>query len=273
MIRLSVVDSFTSKPFAGNPAAVCILDKPKDDRWLQQVAAEMNLAETAFLVRRSDGWDLRWMTPCVEVDLCGHATLASAHVLWAEGHAKPAEELRFQTRSGLLTATQKDGLIWLDFPSTPPKQVPAPAGLAQMLGAEPKWVGQTPFDYFVELADEATVRKLSPDFTALARLGGRGVMVTARATTSQSPKSAKSADSVFDFVSRFFGPAVGINEDPVTGSAHCALSPFWSARLGRAALTGYQASARGGTVYTILAGDRVKLGGKAVLVSKVELLV
>ncbi len=265
MIRLSVVDSFTSTPFSGNPAAVCILDKPAPDAWLQQVAAEMNLAETAFLVRRSDGWDLRWMTPAVEVDLCGHATLASAHVLWTDGRAKPTDELRFQTRSGLLTATQKDGLIWLDFPSTPPKEVPAPPGLAQMLGAEPKWVGQTPFDYFVELAEEATVRKLTPDFTAIARLGGRGMVVTAQAS------SASSVPSV-DFISRFFGPAVGINEDPVTGSAHCALSPFWSARLGRAALTGYQASARGGTVYTILAGDRVKLGGRAVLVSRVEMM-
>jgi PhzF family phenazine biosynthesis protein len=262
MHLLTVVDSFTTEPFSGNPAAVCLLDSPADDRWMQLVAREMSLAETAFLIRRPEGWGLRWLTPTIEVDLCGHATLASAHVLWAEGHADPAAELQFQTRSGLLTATQRDGLIWLDFPSTPPHSILAPDGLAAMLGAEPVWVGQTSFDYFVELKDEATLRGLNPDLTAIARLGGRGVVVTA------PPSSVSSVD----FLSRFFAPAAGVPEDPVTGSAHCALAPYWTAKLGRAELTGYQASARGGVVKTVLKGDRVLLGGKAVTVSRVELL-
>jgi PhzF family phenazine biosynthesis protein len=266
MHRLTVVDAFASEPFSGNPAAVCLLDARADERWMQQVAAEMNLAETAFLVPEGDGWGLRWMTPLVEVDLCGHATLAAAHVLWTEANEPADQTLRFHSRSGLLTATRKDGLIWLDFPSTPPRPVPAPESLAAMLGAEPVWVGQTPFDYFVELENEAAVRGLSPDLTAIAKLGGRGMIVTAQ---TASPKSAKSAD----YLSRFFAPAAGVPEDPVTGSAHCALSPYWTAKLGPDHLTGYQASARGGTVFTVLAGDRVRLGGHAVSVSRVELLV
>lgn len=262
MNRLTVVDSFTSERFSGNPAAVCILDAPAEDRWMQLVAREMSLAETAFLVREEGEWRLRWCTPLVEVDLCGHATLAAAHVLWAEGHLAPGAEARFRTRSGLLTARRDGDLIWLDFPSTPPRPVTAPSGLSAILGAEPVWVGQTPFDYFVELKDEATVRGLEPDLTAIAKLGGRGVVVTAPGASVSS----------VDFVSRFFAPAAGVPEDPVTGSAHCALSPYWSGKLGRAALTGYQASARGGTVRTVLKGDRVLLGGNAVTVSRVELL-
>lgn len=261
MQRLTVVDSFTDRPFHGNPAAVCILKQRADDGWMQNVAREMSLAETAFLVKEGNEWRLRWMTPSVEVDLCGHATLAAAHVLWADQHAGPAETLRFQTRSGLLTATRTDGLIWLDFPATPPKPATPPDNLAAMLGAEPLWVGQSPFDYLVELADEATVRRLDPDLTAMARLGGRGVIVTARGAT----------DPV-DFVSRFFAPAVGVLEDPVTGSAHCALAPYWAAKLGRNELAAQQLSARGGSIKTVLSGDRVKLGGHAVTVSRVELL-
>jgi PhzF family phenazine biosynthesis protein len=271
MHRLTVVDSFTRTAFSGNPAAVCILAYKAEDGWMQLVAREMNLAETAFLVSEGDEWRLRWMTPLVEVDLCGHATLAAAHVLWTEGHAKPGSELRFQTRSGLLTATQSDGLIWLDFPSTPPSPIDTPAGLVTMLGAEPVWVGQTPFDYFVELKDEATLRGLDPDLAAIARLGGRGVIVTAAAASAASlNKTAGTVDA--DYVSRFFAPAAGVPEDPVTGSAHCALAPYWSATLGRDDLVGYQASVRGGVVKTVLAGNRVKLGGNAVTVSRVELL-
>ena len=267
MHRLTVVDSFTNTAFSGNPAAICILQEAAEETWMQLVAREMNLAESAFLVREGTEWRLRWMTPLVEVDLCGHATLAAAHVLWTEGHSKAGTELRFQTRSGLLTATQSNGLIWLDFPSTPPRPVEAPQDLATMLGAEPVWVGQTPFDYLVELKDEATVRGLNPDLAAIAKLGGRGVIVTAAA----SPSKAKSAESA-DYVSRFFAPAVGVPEDPVTGSAHCALSPYWSGKLGRNDLVGFQASVRGGVIKTVLAGDRVKLGGEAVTISRVELL-
>jgi predicted PhzF superfamily epimerase YddE/YHI9 len=262
MHRLTVVDSFTSAPFSGNPAAVCLLPETTDERWMQLVAREMSLAETAFLVPEEGEWRLRWFTPLVEVDLCGHATLAAAHVLWADNHLGPATQARFRTRSGLLTARREVDLIWLDFPSTPPRPVPAPDGLTAMLGAEPCWVGQTPFDYFVEVKDEATVRGLNPDLTAIARLGGRGMIVTAQSS------SAKAAD----YISRFFAPAAGVPEDPVTGSAHCALAPYWTGKLGPDHLTGYQASARGGTVRTVLAGDRVMLGGNAVTVSRVELL-
>jgi PhzF family phenazine biosynthesis protein len=249
------VDAFTERPFAGNPAAVCVLPTSRDATWMQLVASEMNLAETAFLVRRDDGFDLRWFTPAVEVDLCGHATLASAHVLWEEHHLPPGETARFHTRSGLLTAARRDGLIWLDFPATPAEASPAPDGLAATLGARPGFVGRTRFDLLVELESEAVVRGLAPDLGRLARLPVRGVIVTARASSAGQ-----------DFVSRFFAPASGIPEDPVTGSAHCALAPFWADRLGRNDLQGYQASARGGMVRTRLAGDRVQLGGKAVTV-------
>ncbi|HUR95375.1 MAG TPA: PhzF family phenazine biosynthesis protein [Gemmatimonadales bacterium] len=258
---ITQVDAFTDVPFAGNPAAVCVLPAERDARWMQLVAREMNLAETAFLVGRADGYDLRWFTPAVEIDLCGHATLASAHVLWEEGHARADAVLRFHTRSGVLTAARRDGLIWLDFPSTPPQELPAPPELALGLNVPFRFVGRTPFDYLVELDSEDAVRGLTPDMAVLGRLATRGVIVTARAS---------SAD--LDFVSRFFAPAAGIPEDPVTGSAHCALAPFWSARLGRSTLRAYQASERGGVVLVELAGDRVRLGGHAVTTLRGELL-
>jgi len=254
------VDAFTDKPFAGNPAAVCLLPAARGADWMQQVAREMNLAETAFLLERSDGFDLRWFTPACEVDLCGHATLASAHVLWQDQRLADSAPAHFHTRSGLLTATQADGLIWLDFPATPPVPAEAPPDLARAIGAEMRFVGRTPFDYLVEVGSEALVRGLRPDLPAIERLGGRGVMVTA---ASASPGR--------DFVSRFFAPAAGIPEDPVTGSAHCALGPFWGERLGRRELVGYQASARGGTVRIRLADPRVLLGGHAVTVLRGEL--
>ena len=255
------VDAFASRPFSGNPAAVCVLPAPRDAEWMQLVAREMNLAETAFLVPRPDGYDLRWFTPGTEVDLCGHATLASAHVLWEDRRVPPTDTLRFHTRSGLLTATQRDGLIWLDFPATPAVPSDPPAQLADVLGATPRWVGRSPFDWLVELESDAAVRGLDPELSRLGRLEARGVIVTARAE-----------DGRHDFVSRFFAPAAGIPEDPVTGSAHCALAPFWAERLGRTELSGYQASARGGTVRTRLAGDRVLLGGSAVTVMRGEML-
>jgi PhzF family phenazine biosynthesis protein len=260
-IRITTADAFTGEAFAGNPAAVCVLEAPRSDSWMQAVAREMNLAETAFLLRAGDGFGLRWFTPAVEVDLCGHATLASAHVLWEEGHLDRATEARFHTRSGLLTATRQDGWITLDFPATPPVPTDPPPELAHALGVPIRFAARTPFDYLVELESDAAVRSLAPDMGRLARLGGRGVIVTSRSATPG-----------FDFVSRFFGPAVGIPEDPVTGSAHCALGPLWGERLGKTSLVGYQASSRGGVVRVALKGERVLLSGQAVTVLRAELL-
>ena len=256
------VDAFTERPFAGNPAAVLLLPDAGDPEWMQLVAQEMNLAETAFLVRRGEDFDLRWFTPACEVDLCGHATLASAHVLWEDGHLAPSAVARFHTRSGLLTAERRDRLIWLDFPATPPVASPPVPDLERALRVPHAFIGQTPFDYLVEVESEDAVRTLAPDLAALADLPVRGTIVTARASTPG-----------FDFVSRFFAPAAGVPEDPVTGSAHSALGPFWGGRLGRTTMVGYQASPRGGTVRVELAGDRVRLGGHAVTVLRGTLLV
>jgi len=258
-----VVDAFTDRPFAGNPAAVCLLPAPADEAWMRDVAREMNLAETAFLHRTGDGFALRWFTPAVEVDLCGHATLASAHVLFEEGHLAPGDTARFQTRSGTLTAVRRATGIELDFPRAAAAAAPTPADLLPGLGiSEARWVGRNQFDYFVELGSEAAVRALAPNFHALRTLGVRGVIVTSLADPGRP----------YDFVSRFFAPGAGIDEDPVTGSAHCALAPYWGARLGRDAMTGYQASARGGTVHVTCRGDRVLLGGQAVTVLRATLL-
>ncbi|MBI2159924.1 MAG: PhzF family phenazine biosynthesis protein [Candidatus Rokubacteria bacterium] len=260
-LRIVQVDAFTDAPFRGNPAAVCVLPEPQSDVWMQLVAREMNLSETAFLQRRADGFDLRWFTPTVEVDLCGHATLASAHVLWEEGHLEPAEQARFHTRSGLLTADRRGAWIEMDFPAKPEQPAPAPPGLAEALGTGSKYVGRNQFDYLVEVDSEETVRHLTPDHLALAKLPVRGVIVTSRASTRD-----------FDVVSRFFAPGSGIPEDPVTGSSHCALGPFWAARLGKTDLVAYQASPRGGVVRVRVAGDRVNLGGQAVTVLRGELV-
>jgi len=261
-VRVVQVDAFTDRPFSGNPAAVVVLDKPGDEGWMQNVALEMNLAETAFLVRRSDGdFDLRWFTPAVEVDLCGHATLASAHVLWEDGHLEPETRARFHTRSGVLTADLRDGSIVLDFPATPAQKADPPEGLLRALGVRAAYVGKNAFDYLVEVESEAIVRATTPDYGALGAIGGRGVIVTARASSAG-----------FDFVSRFFAPAAGIDEDPVTGSAHCTLGPFWAPRFGKTSFVAYQASPRGGVVKVDLAGDRVLLGGRAVTVLRGELV-
>jgi PhzF family phenazine biosynthesis protein len=259
-LRITQVDSFTDRPFAGNPAGVCILPKPADVAWMLNVAREMNLAETAFLVPQRDSYDLRWFTPSVEVDLCGHATLASAHVLWEDGHLKPGVQARFHTKSGLLTADRQDPWIELDFPATPATAAEAPPGLTEALGAQPKFVGRSKFDFLVELEDEGTVRKLDPDLGAIARVKARGVIVTSRANKGR-----------YDFISRFFAPQSGVPEDPVTGSAHCALAPYWSAKLGKNELMAFQASARGGELRLRLEGDRVRLGGQAVTVLRGEL--
>lgn len=258
---LYTVDSFTNVPFAGNPAAVCVLDSPRDEGWMQSVAAEMNLSETAFLWPEGDCWRLRWFTPTVEVDLCGHATLASAHILWAHGYANRAQALQFSTRSGILGACTDNDWIELDFPADPPTATePIPALAA--LGTTPVWVGRNSMDVFVRLDTAAQVRALTPDMTALARIATRGIVVT-----------ALSDDPRYDFVSRFFGPAVGVNEDPVTGSAHSGLAPYWGAVLDKRDMVGMQCSARGGIVKTALQGDRVLLCGQAVTMMKAELLV
>jgi len=255
------VDSFTDRPFAGNPAGVCLLPKPADENWMQAIAREMNLSETAFLVRQSDGFDLRWFTPAAEVRLCGHATLASAHILWQTGVLQSGEQARFHTLSGLLTASQRGDWIEMDFPARPAKPVQPPAGLTEALGVMALFIGRDTDDYLVEVDSDATVRSLKPDLTALEKLDVRGTIVTAR-----------SADPGFDFVSRFFAPAVGVNEDPVTGSAHCCLTPYWAGKLGKIEMTAYQASARGGIVRVRLAGERVLLSGQAVTVMKCELI-
>ena len=265
-MRLFQVDAFADRPFAGNPAAVCLVEGDVDAGWMQSVANGMNLAETAFLVAQGDGvYGLRWFTPLVEVDLCGHATLASAHLLWEEKIEGP-EPLCFDTRSGLLTAVPVgDGLIQLDFPADPPGPAGPgddPGGLAAALGADVVSVHRGRFDVLVEVGDAETVRRLSPDFRALGAIDARGVIVTA---------PGDGLDGA-DFVSRCFYPAAGIDEDPVTGSAHCTLASFWCARLGRPTLVGWQASPRGGRVGVELAGDRVLLTGRAVTVLRGELV-
>jgi PhzF family phenazine biosynthesis protein len=258
---VTIVDAFTESPFSGNPAAVCVLDADPDRGWMQLVAREMNLSETAFLVPRGDHWALRWFSPMVEIDLCGHATLASAHVLMETGRASPDLAIRFRTRSGDLFARRERGQIWLDFPALPSEWADAPPALADALGVKPKSVAKYTFDYLVELESEAAVRDLTPDLPRLSQIPVRGVVVTAAATTPG-----------FDFVSRFFAPRVGVSEDPVTGSSHCALAPYWGERLGRTAMLAYQASARGGVVSVELAGERVMLGGKAVTIVRGELV-
>jgi len=255
------VDAFTSEPFLGNPAAVCVLPEDRDPSWMQKIAREMNLSETAFLRQRPDGFGLRWFTPAVEVDLCGHATLASAHVLWETGRLQPTETARFHTRSGLLTAVRRGEWIELDFPAKAEERAEPPPGLVEALGAAPRYVGRNQFDYLVELETEQAVRNLRPDFVRLATVAARGIIVTSRSATPDR-----------DFVSRFFAPAVGVNEDPVTGSAHCALAPFWSQRLKKDKFVAHQISERGGVLKVELNGARVRLGGQAVTVLRGELL-
>jgi len=260
MPSLFHVDAFAEGPFTGNPAAVCVLgdDASPSDAWMAAVAAEMNLSETAFVQARGDGhWDLRWFTPKVEVDLCGHATLATAHVLWNEARTE-GEHLAFHTRSGVLTARNGGDLIELDFPALANEVVDAPDGLAEALGAVPVATARNVHDLLAELPDAATVRSLTPDFSAIAEIDARAVVVTARSDR-------------YDFVSRCFGPRVGINEDPVTGSAHCALATYWAERLGRTEFRAFQASARGGALRVTLAGDRVRLGGAAVTIARGQL--
>ncbi|MEN6472838.1 MAG: PhzF family phenazine biosynthesis protein [Syntrophaceae bacterium] len=260
-IPIYQVDAFTEQAFKGNPAAVCLLHENKDDAWMQDVAREMNLSETAFLIARGDGFNLRWFTPTTEVDLCGHATLAGAHVLWESGTLKTDQEARFETSSGHLSAKKNDALIELDFPAEPGEQVCMQPDF-EALGIKPLSICKTRTNYLMELANEEMVRTLKPDMAMIRKLPVQGVIVTSRADTAG-----------FDFVSRYFAPQVGIDEDPVTGSAHCTLGPYWRAKLGKDEFRAYQASQRGGVLNVRVAGDRVIIGGKAVTVFRAELLV
>lgn len=259
-----VVDAFAARPFAGNPAAVCVLDGPAPEPWMQSVAAEMNLSETAFLHREGDGWRLRWFTPAVEVKLCGHATLASAHHLW-EADLDDGDRLRFETLSGPLEARRGEDGIELDFPAKPAAEAAAPTHLLEALGLGPDaalTVAAAEEDWLIEVSDEAALRQVNPDFGRLAKVDARGVIVTA--TGAAGP---------VDFYSRFFAPNCGVDEDPCTGSAHCTLAPFWAPRLGQLRLRAHQASARGGDLEVELRGDRVGLIGRAVTTVRGELVV
>jgi len=261
-ISLYHVNAFSSDAFGGNPAAVCILSQLKADTWMQSVAAQMNLSETAFVFDNGQNISLRWFTPEREVDLCGHATLASAHVLWQYGYVAQGREIAFHSKSGVLTARQKDGLIELDFPAVEPKTVKAPAKLIEMLGISPIYTGKFGAKYLFELETEQQLLAVKPNMSELLTLAERGVSVTCADSSGQ-----------YDFVSRYFAPWVGIDEDPVNGSSHCALTPFWSQRLGKTRLTARQASARGGDLSLQLAGDRVKISGTATTVVSAQLLV
>lgn len=254
-IRIYQVDSFTDKPFAGNPAGVCILDKPADESWMQNIAMEMNLSETSFLWPLESGYSLRWFTPELEVDLCGHATLAAAHILWEKGFLNKDEKAKFYTKSGLLTCKKDNEFIEMNFPSEPEVKVDIPEYLAEALNINPLYVGKNRFDYLVQIESEEGLRKLKPNFNLLEKIDCRGIIVTSSSKTDK-----------YDFVSRFFAPKAGINEDPVTGSAHCCLVPFWHKITGKTEFNAYQASKRGGEISLKLVDNRVMLKGKAITV-------
>ncbi len=260
-VRCLQIDAFTDRPFSGNPAAVCLIEQQRDAQWMQSVASEMNLSETAFIRSMEDGFELRWFTPAYEVELCGHATLASAHALWSEGIVDQSQPIHFHTKSGILVCTLRGKLIEMDFPATPAQTDKPPAGLLDALGVHPIFTGKSKFDRFLVVDSEATVRSLKPDFAALRQIAMRGVIVT-----------SKSDNARYDFVSRYFAPGAGVDEDPVTGSAHCCLGPYWSEQLGKSELTAFQASDRGGVVHVRISGDRVLLGGRAVTVLRGELV-
>jgi len=260
-IPLALIDAFTNHPFSGNPAVVCLLDAWPGDGWLQDVAAEMKQSETAFLVQNANGYDLRWFTPAVEVALCGHATLASAHFLWEQERTPLDKEISFATKSGILKAARRGAEIELDFPLKPAEPAEPPADLLPALGVEAQYVGRNQFDYLVEVESELALRRMTPDFKRLSNVPVRGTIVTSR-----------SSDARFDFVSRFFAPAAGIDEDPVTGSAHCCLADFWRTRLGKTEFLAYQASRRGGVLRVRVTNDRAFLGGTAVTVARGELV-
>jgi predicted PhzF superfamily epimerase YddE/YHI9 len=259
-IRYFVVDAFTNRPFRGNPAAIVPLTSWRDDGWLQSVAMEMNLSETAYFVQNGQGYDLRWFTPTTEVDLCGHATIASAVVLAHLGQLAEGSVAAFSTRSGILGARRTGSRIVLDFPSLPVKPTDPPAGVLESLGVEPVFVGRSAIDVLVEVESEEVLRGIAPDFKRLGLVKTRGVIVT-----------SKSRDPEYDFASRSFFPALGIDEDPVCGSAHCALAPYWYKKLGKSRMIGHQVSLRGGTVFVEVRGERIDLGGEGVIFSTGEI--
>ncbi len=261
MTILHVIDAFTDTPFAGNPAAVCILERPADEVWMRRVAREVNLSETAFLHPITGGFSLRWLTPAVEVKLCGHATLASAFTLWETGVLQFDEPARFSTLSGWITCRRQGEWIEMDFPAKVCEPCAEPRGLSEALGCSLNYVGANGMDYLVEVENETTLRGLKTNVTAIAALPVRGVIVTSRSDAEE-----------FDFVSRFFAPAAGVNEDPVTGSAHCALGPYWKGKLGKSEFTAFQASARGGVIKLFVGAERISLRGQAVRMSRIELL-
>jgi PhzF family phenazine biosynthesis protein len=252
-MQIFIVDAFASKAFTGNPAAVCLLAEAMEVSWMQSVAAEMNLSETAFLVKREQDYLLRWFTPTDEVDLCGHATLASAHIIWELGHAKPEEELHFQTKSGRLSAKKAGEQLQLNFPLELEVKCDAPMFLLESLGVTPLYIGKNRMDYIIEVASEEIVRGLKPDFNLLQQVKSRGVIVT-----------SKSDSEKYDFVSRCFYPATGVNEDPVTGSAHCCLGPYWQAKLKKSEMTASQVSQRGGDLELKIEGHRILISGQAI---------
>ena len=262
IMQIYQVDSFTDKPFSGNPAGVCILQEPKSEEWMRLIAMEMNLSETAFLVKQEEGYSLRWFTPRVEVDLCGHATLASAHILWQKGYLQNNEPANFHTKSGLLTCVKKQDWIEMNFPSNPDEKIGVRPDFEKAFGVKIKYLGKSRFDYIAELESEKDVRNTVPNFEMLIKLPARGIMIT---SISESKE--------YDFVSRFFAPNVGVTEDPVTGSAHTTLGPFWSRKLSKNELIAYQASERGGILKLNVKKDRIYIAGQAITVLECNLLV
>lgn len=259
-MKIFKVDAFTDKPFMGNPAAVCLMPMPKNELWMQSIAQEMNVSETAFIHPTKDGYNMRWFTPVTEVELCGHATLAGAHVLWEANYLTTNEVAKFNTKSGLLTARRKENWIELNFPAEPAQDTETPPNLIEALGVDPLYVGKNRFDFIVEVESEEEVKNMKPDFHLLARLPARGIIVTSQSKTSE-----------YDFISRFFAPAAGINEDPVTGSAHCCLGPYWQTKLAKDKFVAFQASPRGGVVKVRINEGRVHLTGQAVTILRGEL--
>ena len=259
-MKIHVVNAFAEGPASGNPAAVCVLEKELPDETMQKIAFDIGCSDTAFLTEEENAFALRWFTPTIEVDLCGHATLASAHVLWELGYVPTREEIRFSTKSGILTAGNKDGLVEMDFPCREPREVEAPESLRAAVSQKPLYVGRNESDHIALYESEKIVRNAAPKLRHVKELGSRGLIMTAVSDSAR-----------YDFVSRFFAPNAGIDEDPVTGSAHCCLCPFWSRRLGKKELTGYQASERGGVVRARLLEDRVLLAGKASTATVLEI--
>ena len=261
--KIIQVDAFTNRAFQGNPAAVCVLERVQSDRWMQSIAQEMNLSETAFLIKQERDYSLRWFTPTTEVPLCGHATLASAHVLWTEGYASTGQAINFKTKSGVLTAKYQNDWIELDFPANRSQDIPPITKLQDALGVRIKTFAYNSLGYLVEVDSPVRVKELKPNFTLLRQLPVSNVIVTSKAENN----------SEYDFVSRFFAPGLGVDEDPVTGAAHCCLAPYWRERLQKDSFLAYQASSRSGVIkLNYDGGDRVLLQGQALTVMRGELL-